>query len=297
MSSAVAQKQDRNQQERLTAQQRAHEPSMEEILASIRRIIADDRGIARAAEPEPAAAEASPVAQAVNDAPDSFVEPGREPVTGWHDAPAQTVAGSFESPMPADLAEAVSHAEQASTPVPEAIPAEEPEALSAMQWPEEERAEPSQTEPEGAGAFEAEAFRAEPFQADAPAPEADEAEGWDTPAYAPPVEPERAAAPLAESPEPSPASAQSAARFASQPASPPHQTPADTLLSQEANAAVSQAFSHLTQSMMAQNARTLEDIVGDMLRPMLKSWLDDNLPVLVERLVRAEIERVARGGR
>ncbi len=32
-----------------------------------------------------------------------------------------------------------------------------------------------------------------------------------------------------------------------------------------------------------------------MLRPMLKSWLDDNLPGLVERLVRAEIERVSRG--
>jgi cell pole-organizing protein PopZ len=32
-----------------------------------------------------------------------------------------------------------------------------------------------------------------------------------------------------------------------------------------------------------------------MLRPMLKSWLDDNLPTLVERIVKAEIERVARG--
>jgi cell pole-organizing protein PopZ len=30
---------------------------------------------------------------------------------------------------------------------------------------------------------------------------------------------------------------------------------------------------------------------------MLKTWLDDNLPVIVERLVRVEIERVARGGR
>ncbi|MGN6461286.1 MAG: PopZ family protein, partial [Pseudolabrys sp.] len=28
---------------------------------------------------------------------------------------------------------------------------------------------------------------------------------------------------------------------------------------------------------------------------MLKSWLDDNLPSLVERIVRAEIERVSRG--
>jgi cell pole-organizing protein PopZ len=34
-----------------------------------------------------------------------------------------------------------------------------------------------------------------------------------------------------------------------------------------------------------------------MLRPMLKKWLDDNLPTIVERLVRVEIERVARGGR
>ncbi len=43
------------------------------------------------------------------------------------------------------------------------------------------------------------------------------------------------------------------------------------------------------------NARTLEDLVKEMLRPMLKAWLDDNLPGLVERIVRAEIERVSRG--
>ncbi len=47
--------------------------------------------------------------------------------------------------------------------------------------------------------------------------------------------------------------------------------------------------------MLVQNARTLEDLVREMLRPMLKSWLDDNLPGMVERLVRAEIERVSRG--
>jgi uncharacterized protein len=35
----------------------------------------------------------------------------------------------------------------------------------------------------------------------------------------------------------------------------------------------------------------------DMMRPMIKAWLDDNLPIVVERLVKAEIERVARGGR
>jgi cell pole-organizing protein PopZ len=37
---------------------------------------------------------------------------------------------------------------------------------------------------------------------------------------------------------------------------------------------------------------TVEDIVREELRPLLKSWLDANLPALVERLVRAEIDRV-----
>jgi cell pole-organizing protein PopZ len=48
---------------------------------------------------------------------------------------------------------------------------------------------------------------------------------------------------------------------------------------------------------LSQNPHTLEDIVREMLKPMLKSWLDDNLPPLVERLVAAEIQRVARGQR
>jgi len=47
--------------------------------------------------------------------------------------------------------------------------------------------------------------------------------------------------------------------------------------------------------VLGNNARTLEDLVKEMLRPMLKTWLDDNLPGMVERIVRAEIERVARG--
>src|SRR6266487_2021693 len=37
-----------------------------------------------------------------------------------------------------------------------------------------------------------------------------------------------------------------------------------------------------------------EELVSELLRPMLKAWLDDNLPAIVERLVRAEIERVSR---
>ncbi|MGA7428966.1 MAG: DUF2497 domain-containing protein [Xanthobacteraceae bacterium] len=33
----------------------------------------------------------------------------------------------------------------------------------------------------------------------------------------------------------------------------------------------------------------------EMLRPMLRAWLDDNLPAMVERLVRDEIKRLKRG--
>jgi cell pole-organizing protein PopZ len=79
-------------------------------------------------------------------------------------------------------------------------------------------------------------------------------------------------------------------------APPPPLPPAsDRLISQAAASAVDSAFHSLANTVLGNNARTLEDLVKEMLRPMLKSWLDDNLPSLVERIVRAEIERVSRG--
>src|SRR5215467_6976799 len=70
-----------------------------------------------------------------------------------------------------------------------------------------------------------------------------------------------------------------------------------SLLSPRTTAAVDNAFNSLSHTVLTQNARTVEDLVREMLRPMLKAWLDDNLPRLVERLVRAEIERFSRGRR
>jgi uncharacterized protein len=70
-----------------------------------------------------------------------------------------------------------------------------------------------------------------------------------------------------------------------------------SLLSAHSDAAVSGAFSALAHTILAQNARTLEDLVVEMLQPMLRDWLDENLPSLVERLVKEEIERVSRGRR
>ncbi len=42
---------------------------------------------------------------------------------------------------------------------------------------------------------------------------------------------------------------------------------------------------------------TVEALVRELLRPMLRQWMDQNLPSLVERLVEAEIERLSRRGR
>jgi hypothetical protein len=80
---------------------------------------------------------------------------------------------------------------------------------------------------------------------------------------------------------------------------PPHEgsaaPPSPQILSHSTVTAVESAFNSLANTVLSNNARTLEDLVKEMLRPMLKSWLDDNLPGLVERIVKAEIERVSRG--
>lgn len=73
--------------------------------------------------------------------------------------------------------------------------------------------------------------------------------------------------------------------------------PSRSLLSPRANAAVAASFEDLARTLASQGSRNIDETVEDLLRPMLKSWLEDNLPSLVERLVREEIERVSRGGR
>jgi len=69
------------------------------------------------------------------------------------------------------------------------------------------------------------------------------------------------------------------------------------LVSVDTGAKVAASFDHLSEAVAAGGARTFDDIAEELLKPMLQSWLDDNLPTLVERLVREEIERVARGSR
>jgi cell pole-organizing protein PopZ len=67
--------------------------------------------------------------------------------------------------------------------------------------------------------------------------------------------------------------------------------------SPETDAAVAASLNALSTTIAMHSSEMIEGLMREMLRPMLKNWLDDNLPSLVERLVRAEIQRVARGGR
>ena len=72
------------------------------------------------------------------------------------------------------------------------------------------------------------------------------------------------------------------------------------LVSDEAAAQTSTAFVGFAEQLqqtrgvaLGSSARTLEELVKDLLRPMLKEWLDENLPPLVQRLVEREIGKLA----
>lgn len=58
------------------------------------------------------------------------------------------------------------------------------------------------------------------------------------------------------------------------------------------------AFGQLTSaSLLPREGRTIEDLLSEILRPMLQDWLDGNLPAIVETAVREEVERLARQAR
>lgn len=203
----------------MTQAAKAQEPSMEEILASIRRIIADD-------DMSKTAAGAPPPASAAPSRPAAVTPP----------PPAPEPPPIFQAPPP-----------EPEIPQPEPV-ADILDLTEDMRAP----AEPA-------------SFRTIDAQPDVMFSE-----------------------PPAAKDEPDDAHLEAARQELAASMS-------ESLLSSRTAAAVDTAFNTLAQTVLVQNARTLEDLVREMLRPMLKSWLDDNLPGLVERLVRAEIERVSRG--
>jgi len=72
----------------------------------------------------------------------------------------------------------------------------------------------------------------------------------------------------------------------------------EPMMSGDTSAAASAAFGRLGETLLSRalNDRPIEDLTRELLRTMIKQWLDDNLPDMVERLVREEIARVARRG-
>ena len=222
----------------MTQTAKAQEPSMEEILASIRRIIADDdagkpaKGATSAPEPAP---------------------PGKQPAAA---APA--------TPPPAPPAKP---AAPLSKPTPAAAANSQDEIdamLAELDGPPTATPKPAASRPAAPDVL-------------------DLTEAMTSTATPPP----------GPAPNFRTIDASSDVVFANKPEPPP--MPDRGLISTETVRAVDSAFNTLAQTVIGQNARTLEDLVREMLRPMLKSWLDDNLPGMVERIVRAEIERVSRG--
>jgi len=69
----------------------------------------------------------------------------------------------------------------------------------------------------------------------------------------------------------------------------------DRLVSEPSATAAAAAFGQLSEAIaMPAAGLTLEDVVRELLRPLLKSWLDENLPRIVEAKVSEEVERIAR---
>jgi cell pole-organizing protein PopZ len=212
----------------------AADPSMEDILASIRRILSEDEGGTPVSDAgAPAAAAPAPAATAAHVAAAVAASPGpHTPDEGEVLAldASMMVAEPAQKPPAHDPQPAVPHVDQIS----------------------------HQTEPTTAGAMPA----LEPAPA---APEPPQEEKLHP-------EPERAAR---------------------------HAGDTESLVAPEAMSAAATAMGPLLRKIAADRSQavyrggpTLEDIVREEMRPLLKQWLDTNLPATVERLVRAEIERV-----
>lgn len=250
----------------MTQPAKVQEPSMEEILASIRRIIADDEAKPPVAEkPASAAAPAAPAAKppVMKDIPPSAI-------------PAAQAAAAKAPTPPAKPAPAP------AAPAPAPAVSNSQDDIDALLNGLDEATTPEEIRP--------------------PLPDGDVFELTDDMAVAaPPPAPPQPSFQRVEPQDDLEFTESAATRgLHRQPAFEPpplesNSPPPQQILSHSTVSAVESAFNTLAHTVLSNNARTLEDLVKEMLRPMLKSWLDDNLPGLVERIVKAEIERVSRG--
>jgi hypothetical protein len=246
----------------MTQPAKSQEPSMEEILASIRRIIADDDATKSTQRPAEAPKAETPKAEApkaaIPSAKPALPERPPTPVSAPRVAPPEPAAAEMGSPQPAVAAEFSSKAGASLSADILDLTESMASSASAAVSP------PIARSPSGA------------------MPQFQTIDGGSDVGFDEATE--KAAPPINDADR----------QFAASRSEYSGEERAQ-LLSRDTRAAVDSAFNALAQTVLVQNARTLEDLVREMLRPMLKAWLDDNLPAVVERLVRAEIDRVSRG--
>jgi cell pole-organizing protein PopZ len=271
-----------------TASSAQREPSMEEILASIRRIIEDsDTGRKQPAEAgdlrqdlEPAPGNVPPAA-VPNVEVDAFrselhVDAGaRKPVT-LAEVQAQLAVAD----------PAIARVEARPEPVkaaPEPMTLAEVGARSAF-----ESDSPAASKPVAANAPQT----AETIVADWRREIA--AVGGDTVTAKPALRVSETV-PQVEVDEEEPAVEASGHTGGPQPSAPEAQPSRPAILSEHTGRQVAAAFGELSDAFASRGRKSFDEMAEEMLRPMLQDWLDNNLPTLVERLVREEIERVARG--
>ena len=260
------------------------EPSMDEILASIRRIIESNDPVPsgiNSVMPEPEGFSGSPANDDVEDVPltiDDVFAPRAEPARpAMYEAlrselpePAIEPAPATPEPAPqpqrslslADVAARVRAASERNPGLRDAAPAPEPAAPASS--------------PLMTGRMAA---------AGGAAPAAAPAMPWDDISNAM-NEPQALEAETVED-----TLVVSEPEIEQEPA-----TPA-LLISADAGQQVARSFQDLAVAIDQAERRSHDEIAAELLRPMLQEWLDENLPTLVERLVREEIERVARGNR
>lgn len=242
--------------------QTEEDPSIEEILDSIRQIISEDEEGGESpqedATPE-APVEAAPTAEA---APEPEAEP--DPVSEEPLDQSSIDDMDFDAPV----------VEAAPEPKPEAAP--EPKADP----------EPASEEPLDQSAVDDMDFDA-PAAADLEPEPAEEDDDILELTDRVDEEPEADAVP---EPEPTPES-----KPAPEPVAAAASADDDSLLTAGAEAAAFDAISELARkTAIDHNGITLEDIVRGEIKPLLRVWLDKNLPVVIERLVREELERVSK---
>lgn len=266
----------------------AREPSMEEILASIRRIIEEsDTTRTEDSVPAPVNSDVPAHAAAIQTPPHAYDASDEEadlpPREGI--AVSQPLPQSYEMPLGrpfSPLQSKLVEREAVVTP-----PEHQPEVLKA----------PVVSEP---GIHEPADYSGEPEAFAAPEPLIEiQTPVVPVPPQVPVVEREAQAevpdqAPAAEPVSPA---AESTEAAIGDEVSLDLERALEPILSEAAERQVSAAFDDLSFAVQHEQRRSFDDIAQEIMRPLLQDWLDNNLPNLVERLVREEIERVARGAK